>query len=568
MLVPRPTRIDAGAAPFTLTPDSRMYAPEVPEAASLLRELLCPVTGFAFPDTNLHSRAEIRLLLDLTAGNPDSEAYHLVVDDSGITATAVGLAGLRWAVQSLRQLLPPEICDRQPRPDVTWTVRAVTIVDMPRYPWRGLMVDVGRWYKPVEWLYRIVDLLALHRMNVLHLHLTEDQGWRFEVRRYPKLTEVGGFRAQSPLRHGADRVGDGTPHGGFYTQQELRDLVAFASRRGVTVIPEIDLPGHTQAAIAAYPELGNNPGQQLEVWTGFGISTHVLNVADETVEFFQNVLDELLEVFPSRYIHLGGDEVSAQEWTASTEARARMEQLGLTRPELLGWWIGRLSEHLEARGRRVVLWDELVGQGAPKEAVIMAWRGEERVEAALAAGHDVVATPHTSMYLNYPASRAPGEPLSIADGPSADGFGPLPLSRVYGYDPEPAGTTSTTSARVIGAQGNLWSEYAPTPARAEYDLMPRLARGRRGRLGWPAGSGRSGAAARRPAAKNGRRGHRLPPARLTQARAFPRSGVLGPGREPAEHRPGCPQPAALVQPGRVGVPATTPITRSPRIRQS
>jgi hexosaminidase len=473
MLVPAPARIDPGAAAFTLTPRTGVYAPQAPEVAALLRELLGPVTGFTFPQASEPGPDVIGLSLNPAGGEPDSEGYRLVVTGTQVSATAAGPAGLRWAVQALRQLLPPEIYGGELRTGLAWTVQPAGIVDVPRYPWRGLMVDVGRWYKPIGWLYTVVDLLATHRMNVLHLHLTEDQGWRFEVLKYPELTRIGGFRTESPLGHGSDRTGDGVPHGGYYTQAELRDLVAFAARRGVTVVPEIDLPGHTQAAIAAYPRLGNVPDRRLAVWTGFGISPHVLNVEDETVRFVEDVLDELLDVFPSKHIHLGGDEVEAGEWAGSAAARARMLELGLAEPQdLLGWWMRRLSDHLERRGRTAVLWDDLVGQGAPPGAVIMAWRNDDRVRAAIAAGHRVVATPHTSMYLNYPSAAGPGEPLSIADGVTSDpDIGVLPLARVYAYDPpENSGTGG-----VIGVQGNLWTEYAPTPGRAEYDLMPRLA---------------------------------------------------------------------------------------------
>jgi hexosaminidase len=511
MLVPQPNQLETSADDYVLPSSARIFAPDAREVADLLRELLAPATGFALADSPTAGQDVIELILDRSIGEPGSEGYRLVVNDSGITAAAADPIGLRWAVQALRQLMPPQVYSPDLQPDVAWTVRGATAVDAPRFPWRGLMIDVGRWYKPIEWLYRMVDLVALHRMNVVHLHLTEDQGWRFEVHKYPKLTSVGAFRRESPLGHQADGIRDGTPHGGFYTQQELRDLVAFAARRGVTVVPEIDLPGHTQAAIAAYPELGNNPDQQLEVWTEFGVSSRVLNVADSTVEFMCDVLDELLDVFPSPFIHLGGDEVPEREWAASAQAKARIASLGLRVPsDLLGWWIGRLSEHLEVRGRRPVLWDELIGQNTPENAVIMAWRGQDRVGEALAAGHDVVATPHTSMYLNYPASDRPGEPLSIRDGSSPDGFDVLSLDHVHGYEPQPEselgqqvkgqqaegqraesqpeaelgqqakrqqakGQQSEGPARVIGVQANLWAEYAPTPSRAEYDLMPRLA---------------------------------------------------------------------------------------------
>ncbi|GAB7048302.1 beta-N-acetylhexosaminidase [Catenuloplanes indicus] len=475
MLIPRPVSISDSSGSFALTPATTIHAPDAPEVAALLRELLTPVTGLPLPDAPGPGPQVVALLVDPAATDLGAEGYRLDVARTGVTAVATGPAGLRWAVQALRQLLPAPVFASGPVPDASWTVTPVSIVDTPRYPWRGLLIDVARWYKPVAWLRTVVDLLAMHRMNVLHLHLTDDQGWRFEVRKHPRLTEVGAFRASSPRGHETEGLSDGTPHGGFYTQDELRDLVAYAARRGVTIVPEIDLPGHMQAAIAAYPRLGNDPANPPEVWTRFGVSHRVLNVADETVAFVTDVLDELMDVFPSPWIHLGGDEVPLDEWRASQAAAERITAEGLTgADDLLGWWIRRAAAHVARNGRRAVLWDELVGQAAPAAAVVMAWRGHDRIAAGLRDGHDVVATPHEHLYLDYPASDAPGEPLSIRTG-YAEGHGPTTLDHVYAYRPEPAGLPQDLPSRVIGVQANLWSEYTPTPAGAEYNLLPRLA---------------------------------------------------------------------------------------------
>ncbi|MBV1851632.1 beta-N-acetylhexosaminidase [Catellatospora tritici] len=460
MLIPQPTSYASRPGGWTLTADTAVDAPA--EIAALLRELLTPATGLPLPD----GPGELRFTLGGAAHLGD-EGYTLIVDETGVHATAASLAGLRWAVQALRQLLPVAAYATEPVPGTAWTLPYVEITDRPRYPWRGIMIDVGRWYKPMSWLYTVVDLIAMHRMNTLHLHLTEDQGWRFEVRRHPRLTSVGAWRADSPVGHEHDGLRDDVPHGGFYTQDELRDLVAYAARRGVTVVPEIDLPGHTVAAVAAYPELGNFPEVQHEVATRWGIHDRVLNCDDATVQVMREVLDELVDVFPGELIHLGGDEVPPREWLEGASGRARMAELGLTDPEdLLGWWINQLADHLRGHGRRVVVWDELVGRGVPKDALIMAWRAQDRVVAALRDGHDVVATPQSHVYLDYNESMAEGEPLSI-------GFGPTPLSTVYGYDPEPTDAPDN-GHRVVGVQGNLWAEYLPTPARAEYNLLPRL----------------------------------------------------------------------------------------------
>lgn len=461
MLIPQPLSYAPAPGQRTLTPQTTVGAPT--EIADLLRELLGPATGLPLADGG--DDAELVFTLDDTAGLGE-EGYRLTVDGAGVRAVAGTLAGLRWAVQALRQLLPPQAYAAAPVTGVEWTLPYAAIEDRPRYPWRGIMVDVGRWYQPVSWLRTVIDLLAVHRMNTLHLHLTEDQGWRFEVKRHPRLTEVGAWRQESPIGHENIKQADRTPHGGHYTQDELRELVAYAARRGVTVVPEIDLPGHTTAAIAAYPELGNNPGTQLATGTRWGIYDTVLNCDDATVRFMKDVLDELVDVFPSTLIHLGGDEVPPAEWSANPGAQARMKELGLTEPEdLLGWWISELAAHLREHGRRVVVWDELVGRGAPAEAVVMAWRHQDKVIEALQAGHDVVASPCEHLYLDYYESDAPGEPVSIG--------GLLPLEKVYAYQSEPDEPPAGHN-RVLGVQGNLWGEYLPTVGRAAYNLLPRM----------------------------------------------------------------------------------------------
>jgi hexosaminidase len=373
------------------------------------------------------------------------EGYRLTVNDDGVFAAARSEAGLRWAVQTIRQLGPsPAHCE---------------IVDVPRYPWRGAHLDVARWYFPMSFVRKFVDTIAAHKLNTLHLHITDDQGWRFEVRKYPRLAEVGGFRNETMAGLWSDARYDGTPHGGYYTQDELRDLVSYAARRGVRVMPEIDLPGHMQAAITAYPHLGNDPNRQLEVRTAWGISKHILNCEPETLAFMKDVLDEVVDVFPFEMIHLGGDEVPPDEWQASAAARAIAEAEGLPSVEhLSGWWIRELGEHLKGYGRSVAGWDELVDAGAPAGATIFSWRDESRVAAARAAGFPVVAAPQEFTYLDWAEGDGPDEPIAIPNGI-------LPLSRVYGFDP---GDT-------LGIQGQLWAEYIPTPELVEWRAWPRLA---------------------------------------------------------------------------------------------
>jgi len=448
-LIPEPRSRVTGDGEFVLHAGTGVHAP--PPLAGLFRELLGPATGFGFPpgcDVVLTVADEPAL---------GAEGYRLSVTAERIEATGTD-AGLRWAIQTLRQLLPEAVYESAPQTGARWAVPCVEIVDVPRHAWRGCLLDVARWCHPIGFLHRYVDLMALHKLNTLHLHLTDDQGWRFEVRRYPRLTEVGAWRRESNAGHFRENRFDGTPHGGFYTQDELRELVAYAARRGVRIMPEIDVPGHMQAAIAAYPLLGNDPGAQLDVRTAWGISSHILNAAEETVTFVTDVLDELVDVFPFDYVHLGGDEVPPDEWLASAAARERAKKEGLSHVEdLLGWWAGRLATHLAGRGRRAAFWDEVLDRTAPPGSLIFGWRDESRVAAARAAGHEVVAVPQPYLYLDWAESDGPDEPLAIR--------APLPLEKVYSYQPGP----------VAGVQGQVWTEYLPTPEMVEWRAFPRLA---------------------------------------------------------------------------------------------
>lgn len=433
-VIPKPRMMRTSAGTFTLTASTGARGPA--EVAELARDKL-GITGTG-------GGIELLLVDDPTLG---PEGYRLRVDGDGVRAVAAGTAGLRWAVQTLRQLLHR---GRLPY---------VEIEDRPAFGWRGALLDVARWCHPLPFLRRFVDLIALHKLNTLHLHLTDDQGWRFEVERYPLLVEVGGFRSGSTVGHLFDGRTDHVPHGGFYTQRELRDLVAYAARQGVRIMPEIDTPGHSQAAIAAYPWLGNDPSRRLPVRREWGISSHVLNVSDRTVTFVRDVLDELTDVFPFEYVHIGGDEVPLDEWTASPTAHGRITDEGLTGPpDLLGWWSRQLAEHLARSDRRAAVWDELVQSGVPEGTAVFGWRGVDKVERAVRAGHSVVAAPYEYTYLDWAEGDGPNEPLAIDGG--------LTLETVYGYRPP---------STVLGVQGQLWSEYLPTPQLVEWRAFPRLA---------------------------------------------------------------------------------------------
>ncbi|MBO0867079.1 MAG: beta-N-acetylhexosaminidase [Micromonosporaceae bacterium] len=450
-LVPRPAQLTVHDGQFTITPETPVHAPN--PIAELLREVVGGGTGF--PGGG-EGTAEISFIVveDAQLG---AEGYRLRVSADGIRAEGSD-TGLRWAIQTLRQLLPAETFGGgAPAAGARWPVPCLEIVDRPQYPWRGSLLDVARWCHPVKFLYRYVDLLAMHKLNILHLHLTDDQGWRFEVQRYPKLTEIGAHRTESHIGHARDNRFDSTRHSGWYSQQELRDLVRYAARRGVRIMPEVDVPGHMQAAIAAYPELGNDPHRKLDVATFWGISSHILNVADDTVHFVQNVLDEVVDVFPFDVVHVGGDEVPPDEWMASAAAadRVRLAELSAV-DQLLGWWASQLSAHLAGYGRRIGVWDELLDNGVPPGSLVFAWREAHQVAAAQQAGFDVVAAPQEFTYFDWAEAHSPDEPVAIA--------GVVPLERVYSYQP----------GEVIGVQGQLWSEYLPTPELVEWRAFPRL----------------------------------------------------------------------------------------------
>jgi hexosaminidase len=399
--------------------------------------------------------------------NPSRIGYRLSVTPEGIEIEGRTPECVFHGVQSLRQLLPADSFRRVALRTAPVAVPCVEVEDAPRFGWRGIHLDVGRHFMPKEFLLKLVDLCALYKLNKFHLHLTEDQGWRMEIRKYPKLTEVGAWRTSTMLGHYNDQKWDDRPHGGFYTQDDLRELVRYAADRYVTVVPEIEMPGHAQAAIAAYPELGNT-GQQLSVGITWGVSDHVFNPEESTVRFLQDVLDEVLEIFPSEFIHIGGDECPKTEWKASTRAQELIRERGLKdEDELQSWFIRQMDGYLAARGRRLIGWDEILEGGLAPGATVMSWRGEEGGIAAAKAGHDVVMTPGSHTYLDhYQAEDTSKEPVAIG------GF--TSVEKAYGYEPVPPALTAEEAKHVLGSQAQLWTEYMPNAKHVEYMAFPRL----------------------------------------------------------------------------------------------
>lgn len=399
-------------------------------------------------------------------GQGEPESYRLHVTRDGIDLSAADHAGLLYGLQTLSQLMPPD-AETGGTPE-SFEVPVTEIEDTPRFSYRGVHLDVARHFFPPEFIKHYIDLLARYKINRFHWHLTEDQGWRLEIDRYPLLTEISAFREQTQIGHGLDEFnGDGIRYGGFYTKDEVRDIVAYAEARHVTIIPEIEMPGHAQATLAAYPELACTEGP-FEVAMTWGVFEDIYCPYEETFEFLENVLAEVIELFPGEYVHIGGDEAPKTRWEDSDYVRDLMVREGYNDVEQVqGYFIRRIERFLNENGRRLIGWDEILEGGLPPNATVMSWRGTIGGIEASRRGHDVVMTPYSHLYFDYYQSEdQDAEPFAIG------GF--LPLDTVYSYEPVPPQLRDRDKARIIGAQGNVWTEYMKTGDHVEYMLLPRM----------------------------------------------------------------------------------------------
>ncbi|MFF9811156.1 beta-N-acetylhexosaminidase [Streptomyces coeruleorubidus] len=443
--------------------------PGTERVARWLRATVGAATGLPL-DPHTGDAHRVRLGILPALGGP--EAYRLTADVDRVLIEGASSAGLFWGAQTFRQLLGPDAFRRAP---VTrrqeWEVPAVTIHDAPRFGWRGLMLDVARHFMPKEGVLRCLDLMAAHKLNVFHFHLTDDQGWRIQIERHPRLTEIGSWRARTKTGHRASPLWEEKPHGGYYTQDDIREIVAYAAERHITVVPEIDVPGHSQAAIAAYPELGNTDvidTDALSVWDTWGINPNVLAPTDTTLRFYEGVFEEVLELFPSEFVHVGGDECPKDQWRRSGTAQARIRELGLAdEDELQSWFIGHFDAWLAARGRRLIGWDEILEGGLAKGAAVSSWRGYAGGIAAARAGHDVVMCPEQQVYLDHRQAPGPDEPVPIGWVRT--------LEDVYRFEPVPPELTPEEARHVLGTQANVWTEVMEDHARVDYQTFPRLA---------------------------------------------------------------------------------------------
>ncbi|MFT4198925.1 MAG: family 20 glycosylhydrolase [Pseudoxanthomonas sp.] len=478
----RSGRLDVGAGtPISVVPGDATALRSARYLADLLRRtrgLALAVKTEATP-----TPGSIRLALDPRAPVEHPEGYVLDVDAQGMRIAARDDAGLFYGAISAWQLMTADAR----RGEVSAPV--ATVRDWPRFGWRGQHLDVARHFQDVATVEHVIDAMAQHKLNVLHLHLSDDQGWRIEIKRYPKLTEIGAWRTPP----GAGSHGVPQRVGGFYTQDQIHELVAYAGARHITILPEIDMPGHAQAAVAAYPEeVGVPDGQRPQVSVDWGIEPWLFDTDARSLDFIRGVLDEVLELFPSQFIHIGGDEAIKDQWQASPRVRAQMRRLGVKDAHAMqGWFNQQLAQYLSAHGRCLIGWDEILEGGLPDSASVMSWRGIDGAVAAARQGHDVVLAPAGWMYLNYLQSARSDEPNGH--------IGPLPLSRVYAFDPVPAALTAEQSQHVLGVQGALWTEYMPSAWHVDHALFPRLAAVAEVAWSAPAARGWDGFLARLPA---------------------------------------------------------------------
>lgn len=471
-IIPRPQQVNvSNDAPFTLSAKTVISlgtnSQDMKRNANMLASYIEQATGIRPTVGKSKNGAAIILTIDKTIAN--AEGYKLDADAKQIRIAGASAAGVFYGIQTLRKSLPL-VNGKASKVSIP----AVHIADAPRFAYRGTHLDVSRHFVTADSVRQFIDILALHNINRFHWHLTDDQGWRIEIKKYPLLTQIGSKRAQTVIGHNSGKY-DGKPYSGFYTQKQIRDIVKYAADRYITIVPEIDLPGHMQAALAAYPDMGCTGGPY-EVWQKWGVSDNVLCAGnDKTLTFIDNVLKEITQLFPSKYIHVGGDECPKTQWQKCPKCQARIKALNLEAKDghsaeerLQSYIITHASNYLKSLGRNTIGWDEILEGGLAEGATVMSWRGESGGIAAAKQHHDVVMTPNSYLYFDYYQS------LDKANEPLAIG-GYLPLETVYSYEPMPKDLTADEARHIIGVQANIWTEYMPTFKQMQYMALPRLA---------------------------------------------------------------------------------------------
>jgi hexosaminidase len=482
-IIPQPVSVQMGNGNFSLSKKTVIAArdEEDQKTAKVFNDYLQQAYGFKLPVSQKGAKNAIRLTTKKFIKAPDKDAYTLTVGKDGITIEGDTYDGTFYGIQTLIQLLPTT-----PNPKfqtANFQLPFVTISDYPRFAYRGMHLDVGRHFFPASYVKRYIDFLALYKMNYFHWHLTEDQGWRIEIKKYPELTKVGAYRNGTIIGHHPGTGNDNIRYGGFYTQAEVRDVVKYAADRHITVVPEIEMPGHSSAAIAAYPwlscfpneetNMGKNPSEASKLQHGkkvqetWGVFPDIYCAGkDSTFMFLQNVLDEVLQLFPSKYIHVGGDEAPKDNWKRCPLCQARIKAEGLKdEHELQTYFITRMEKYLNSKGRTLIGWDEILEGGLAPNAVVMSWRGEKGGIEAAKQKHNVIMTPGRPVYFDH--SQTKNE-----DSLTIGGYNPL--DAVYNYEPIPKELSEEEGKYVLGSQANVWTEYMAYPSKIEYMIFPRM----------------------------------------------------------------------------------------------
>ena len=457
VIIPLPSQIVSAPGFFYFSGSTKINPDESTPIPSYLQ------TYLKQRQTALNANGNANEIVFTLSNQGLSEGYELKISPNKIHVTGNDEKGLFYGIQSLIQLL-----QHQPLSNGSISIPCQTITDQPRFGYRGIMLDAGRYFQPVSYIKELLDMMATYKFNTFHWHLTEDQGWRVEIEKYPKLMSKAAWRSETVVGHlnQKPRIYDGEKHGGYYTKADIREIVAYASERNITVIPEIEMPGHATAAVAAYPELGCT-GKDLEVPREWGVKEDVYCPSEATFTFLEDVLTEIIPLFPSPYIHIGGDECPKKQWKESALAQSVMKREGLKDEDALqSYFIKRMEAFLKTKGKKLIGWDEILEGGLAPDATVMSWRGIKGGIEAAHLGHDVIMSPNTFCYFDYYQSDAPGEPLAIG--------GKLTVEKVYSFDPIPDELPAETHKHILGGQGNIWTEYISTLPKLRYMAYTRM----------------------------------------------------------------------------------------------
>ena len=467
-IIPKPIKVhECGTGEFLISEKIPiLYDAPLELSANFFKQYVAEKYQLSLPVKMVGSKKNLKSSIHLSLKSDAPEGHYLLmIDKNGVQITG-SESGVFYGVQSLIQLLPTS----EPTKKRELLVPYMNIADAPRFVYRGLMLDVSRHFFPVEFVKKCIDIAAYHKMNYFHLHLTDDQGWRIEIKKYPKLNGIGSWRNGTMIGQWPGTGNDSIRHGGFYTQGQIRDLVAYAQKRYITIVPEIEMPGHSLAALAAYPNLGctGGPYQVKESW---GITDDVYCAGNDSVfTFLQGIIDEVIDIFPSKYIHIGGDECRKDRWKACPKCQKRIKTEHLKdEHELQSYFVTRMEKYINSKGRTIIGWDEILEGGIAPNAVVMSWRGDgtQGLEGALRAKHPVIFTPSYGFYLDYPQT-------SHEDSLAANWGGVTSVKKSYLIEPITDSVKSEDLRLILGAQTNIWTEYMSNPAKVEYMMLPRL----------------------------------------------------------------------------------------------